>query len=204
VATGDDCSAMLEAEIPKGYSSAHGVPSPCAFTAPRMRLASASALPRSIRRSSRMRRSSSGTWRSRRDHSTCERLTRTYGCEIIFVGSGGMIDYPNREQAEHNLQDELAVMIRQHEAPLAPRPAAPNPLLAAAKRAVKRAMGRVEVDLYDLGAWTVWAAPRAVSEPPRVEQANGQVQLTACRLSFRRLRRNCESGCISHSQTDNG
>ena len=112
-------------------------------------------------------------------------LTRTYGCEIIFVGSGGMIDYPNREQAEHNLQDELAVMIRQHEAPLAPRPAAPNPLLAAAKRAVKRAMGRVEVDLYDLRAWTVWAAPRAVSEPPRVEQANGQVQLTACRLSFR-------------------
>jgi hypothetical protein len=96
-------------------------------------------------------------------------LSPTYGCEIIFVGSGGMIDYPNREQAEHNLQDELAVMIRQHEAPLAPRPAAPNPLLAAAKRAVKRAVGRVEVDLYDLGAWTVWAAPRAVSEPPRVE-----------------------------------
>jgi hypothetical protein len=32
VATGDDCSPMLEAEIPKGYSSTHGVPSPCAFT----------------------------------------------------------------------------------------------------------------------------------------------------------------------------
>jgi beta-lactamase family protein len=86
-------------------------------------------------------------------------LTRKYGNETIFVGSGGLFDYPSREQAERNLQRELAVMIREHETPPAPRLPAPNAAVSLAKGLVKRALGRKpQADLYDLGLWTTWRA----------------------------------------------
>ena len=92
-------------------------------------------------------------------------LTRKYGNETLFVGSGCMFDYPSREQAERNLQRELIVMLREHEAPPLPRPA-PN-LLSPLKRVAKRLLrGRPPVDLYDLGAWTIWDGTCSENGPP--------------------------------------
>jgi hypothetical protein len=83
-------------------------------------------------------------------------LTRKYGNETVFVGSGGMFDYPSRTQAERNLQRELSVLIRQHSEPMKPRPPARGALIGGLKRLAARALGRGERDLYDLGTWTVW------------------------------------------------
>jgi Beta-lactamase superfamily domain len=83
-------------------------------------------------------------------------LSTQYGNETLFVGSGCLLDYPSREQARRNLQRELSVMLRRQEHALTPRPKSPNRLIVAAKRAIKRLLGRREVDLYDVVTWTVW------------------------------------------------
>ena len=83
-------------------------------------------------------------------------LTRRYGHEPIFVGCGGIFDYPNRAQAERNFQRELNTILRWHEQPPAARAGQSSPWVAAAKRMVKQAIGRTELDLYDLGSWTTW------------------------------------------------
>jgi hypothetical protein len=86
-------------------------------------------------------------------------LTRKYGNETLFVGSGCLFDYPSRAQAVRNLQRELSVMVREQEHPLPARPAAASAPVAALKRIVKRLIGRKDPpDLYDLGIWTTWRA----------------------------------------------
>jgi hypothetical protein len=82
-------------------------------------------------------------------------LTREYGNETIFVGSGGIFDFKSRAAAETNMQRELAAMIRMNDVVPRPRPS-PNTPLARCKRVLKRLLGYVENDLYDLGTWTVW------------------------------------------------
>jgi L-ascorbate metabolism protein UlaG (beta-lactamase superfamily) len=92
-------------------------------------------------------------------------LTRKYGNETLFVGSGCMFDYPNRQQAERNLQRELMVMVREHEVPPGPR-RLPGPL-APLRKVVKRVLlGPAPTDLYDLGTWTTWQEASSENEPP--------------------------------------
>jgi L-ascorbate metabolism protein UlaG (beta-lactamase superfamily) len=82
-------------------------------------------------------------------------LSRKHGHETIFVGSGGLFDYPSRKAVRKNLRPEVSVMIRMHDSPPIRKPQ-PNQLVFKTKHFIKRLLGRVERDLYDLEAWTVW------------------------------------------------
>jgi hypothetical protein len=83
-------------------------------------------------------------------------LTRAYGDEILFVGSGGIFDYIEATAARENLHRQLIQLIRRH----SPAPqgfGARSSVLRAAKQLIKRALGRrPERDLYDLVEWTVF------------------------------------------------
>ncbi|MGH8579016.1 MAG: MBL fold metallo-hydrolase [Gammaproteobacteria bacterium] len=83
-------------------------------------------------------------------------LTTSFGHEILFVGSGGMFEYPDASRVPDAIHREVMAMVMRHETPPTAR-ARPSPkLLSAAKRLAKRVLGYSEVDLYDLQTWTVF------------------------------------------------
>lgn len=83
-------------------------------------------------------------------------LQRPYGDEILFVGSGGIFEYPSKEAASQNIHQELIRLIRNQ--PIPPRSAAINPrgINYMIKQHVKKLLGRSHRDLYNLQEWTVF------------------------------------------------
>lgn len=89
-------------------------------------------------------------------------LTRPFGDELLFVGSGGVFEYAEQAQARRNLHRELMHLLRSDATPPASRGPRKSGLVYRAKQIVKRLLGRrPEPDLYDLGVWTVFADDRA-------------------------------------------
>lgn len=87
-------------------------------------------------------------------------LTMPHGDEILFVGSGGVFAYRNRVDAENNLHREFMLLLRTQSEPPRPRYGGSSKAVYAAKKLIKKALGRDEVDLYDLRQWTVFDAAR--------------------------------------------
>jgi len=101
-------------------------------------------------------------------------LTRPYGDEILFVGSGGVFEYSDALAARFNLHRELISLLRTGVTTPSPRPK--SGLLGQTKRLVKRMIGRADHDLYDLNHWIVFAArsrkPRS-SDIPMARSVSG-------------------------------
>ena len=84
-------------------------------------------------------------------------LTEPFGDEILFVGSGGIFEYPDQVRARTNVHREFIELIRGRKGPLRRPRGLFHRLASAAKQSVKRLLGREpEVDLYDLAEWTVF------------------------------------------------
>lgn len=83
-------------------------------------------------------------------------LTKPYGDEIMFVGSGCIFEYTNREDVASNLHRQLIVMVRQHPVPPVVAEKKDSRLLASVKKTVKQLLGLETEDLYDLNAWTAY------------------------------------------------
>jgi len=83
-------------------------------------------------------------------------LTRPHGEEILFVGSGGIFEYRDPARARNNLHRELMTLLRRHAKAVPPRPRPKPKLVALARSAVKRLLGRHRPDLYDLRTWSVF------------------------------------------------
>lgn len=92
-------------------------------------------------------------------------LTTQYGHEVIFVGSGGIFSYRDRQTAATNLHRELTALLRKVEQAPKSRFGDQPRWLYLAKRLVKRLLGRVDEDLYDLDSWTVYEGAGAKREP---------------------------------------
>src|SRR5262245_373820 len=75
-------------------------------------------------------------------------LTTPFGKDLLFVGSGGVFEYPSRSRLADRLHDELALT-------LSPFAAADARLVRRAKAWVKQALGREELDLYNIQRWIV-------------------------------------------------
>ena len=84
-------------------------------------------------------------------------LTRPYGDEILFVGSGGVVEYSELRGAKKNLHRELIQLISKQNSPRKQGFGRDSRTLRAAKDFVNRAIGRTpHRDLYDLVEWTVF------------------------------------------------
>jgi hypothetical protein len=92
-------------------------------------------------------------------------LTRPYGDEILFVGSGGIFEYATRAGVQHAFHVELMQLLRTREAAPAPRFGDQPRWIFSIKRAVRRLLGRAPVSLYDLSAWTVFEPARPGDGP---------------------------------------
>lgn len=86
-------------------------------------------------------------------------LAQRHGNEILFVGSGGIFEYANREAASRNLHRELQVLLRKPGETRLRRYGNSSKPVYKLKQAVKRMLGHTREDLYDLNAWTVYASP---------------------------------------------
>jgi hypothetical protein len=83
-------------------------------------------------------------------------LTIPYGDEVLFVGSGGVFEYTDRKRIKQNLHRELMHVLRRQSTVPLPRYGKSSRVAYAAKTAVKRLLGWVGEDLYDLEKWTVF------------------------------------------------
>jgi Beta-lactamase superfamily domain len=83
-------------------------------------------------------------------------LTHDYGNEILIVGSGCRIEYSNRQRIKENLHEELTILIAKHRDPPKSRFGDQPKWLFQIKSIAKALLGRHELDLYDLQAWTVF------------------------------------------------
>jgi hypothetical protein len=81
-------------------------------------------------------------------------LTHDYGAEILFVGSGCLIEYTDRQRIKENLHEELAILIAKRRDPPKSRFGDQPKWLFQIKSIAKALLGRHELDLYDLQAWT--------------------------------------------------
>jgi hypothetical protein len=81
-------------------------------------------------------------------------LDSPYGNEIMFVGSGCLFDFPDREIISRRIHEEIRHIVRYHDAAPSPRYGGTNPIVHKSKQLVKRALGIQEHDLYDLEQWT--------------------------------------------------
>lgn len=88
-------------------------------------------------------------------------LTRPFGDEILFVGSGGVFEYSDQSKARKNLHRELMPLLRSDATPSRSRGRAKSGLAFKAKQVLKRILGRQDPDLYDLGTWTVFRQNRS-------------------------------------------
>ena len=84
-------------------------------------------------------------------------LMTKYGSEILFVGSGVVMDIRSRADAENNLQSEFRVVVERHElAPIPPKRMLTGSM-ATLKNLAKAILGRkAPLNLYDLVTWTRW------------------------------------------------
>jgi len=94
-------------------------------------------------------------------------LQEPFGHEVLFVGSGGVFHYRDRQDADGNLHRELAVVLRKHTTKPASRFGDNPEWLFHLKRAVKGLLGRTEPDLYDLKTWVVFDEPEATDSHER-------------------------------------
>jgi hypothetical protein len=78
-------------------------------------------------------------------------LTRKYGHEILFVGSGGVFEYLDNCAVAMNLHQEVIHLLRGEVRPARVKPG----LVAHVKRLVKWALRVKQSNLYDLRTWTV-------------------------------------------------
>jgi L-ascorbate metabolism protein UlaG (beta-lactamase superfamily) len=83
-------------------------------------------------------------------------LTRPYGDELLFVGSGGVFEYANREAALRSLHREIISLIRNHPIEQRDQSAAKSRRFRKVKQLTKQLLGRSQLDLYDLMGWTVF------------------------------------------------
>jgi hypothetical protein len=88
-------------------------------------------------------------------------LTQPYGDEILFVGSGGIFRYPSERQAKRNIHRELITVLRASQDPPLRRAENLSGTWHVIKQMLKRVLGRKDLDLYDLGEWTVRKTPTA-------------------------------------------
>jgi hypothetical protein len=83
-------------------------------------------------------------------------LSKRYGDEILFVGSGGVFLFKSDEDARRNLHLELRTMLRKHERAPGSRFGRFGPRVARLRSFVRRMLRGQGDDLYDLTQWTVW------------------------------------------------
>ncbi len=83
-------------------------------------------------------------------------MTQPYGDEILFVGSGGIFEFRNKRDAVDNLQREFIHLLRNPKLGIGTRRTQELRVVRHAKNAVKKFLGRYDMDLYDLGTWTVF------------------------------------------------
>lgn len=88
-------------------------------------------------------------------------LIHPYGGEVLYVGSGCLIEYLNPAMVGRNLHRELLTILRHRTAAPASRFGDQSRTVYLAKTLVKRLLGRSEPDLYDLGTWAVPAGDGA-------------------------------------------
>jgi Beta-lactamase superfamily domain len=81
-------------------------------------------------------------------------LDSPYGNEIMFVGSGCLFDFPNREMVSRQIHQEIRHIVQSHDKCPSPRYGSTSPFVHQSKQLVKRTLGIREVDLYDLEQWT--------------------------------------------------
>lgn len=83
-------------------------------------------------------------------------LASDFGHETLFVGSGCIFEYTTREKAEQNLHRELLPLLNNRTQPPRSRFGDQSKLMYQLKQGVKKVIGRVDEDLYDLKRWTVF------------------------------------------------
>lgn len=84
-------------------------------------------------------------------------FTTDFGNETLFVGSGILIEYMNRQRVAENLHRELTVLLAKLDKSPRSRFGDQPKWIYCVKNLVKRLIGRVEPDLYDLNTWTRFA-----------------------------------------------
>lgn len=84
-------------------------------------------------------------------------LLSDFGHETLFVGSGCIFEYTSREKAEQNLHRELLPLLNNRTVPPRSRFGDQPKLMYQLKQGVKKAIGRVDEDLYDLKRWTIFS-----------------------------------------------
>src|SRR5262245_19839115 len=83
-------------------------------------------------------------------------LVTPYGHEVLFVGSGGIFEFPSVTSVGSGVHREIMTMVKPWTGS-GPRRASDKPGgLSSVKRAVKQLLGRARPDLYDLETWTVF------------------------------------------------
>ena len=85
-------------------------------------------------------------------------LTQRYGNEILFVGSGGIFEYADRDMTRKNLHRELQVLLKKPGKTKLRRYGNSSKQMFKLKQGVKLLLGGKTQDLYDLHSWTVYHA----------------------------------------------
>ncbi|MGB0721882.1 MAG: MBL fold metallo-hydrolase [Gammaproteobacteria bacterium] len=83
-------------------------------------------------------------------------LTEPYGNEILFVGSGCVIDYPSRAKADTNVHRELFMLLGHHPKPPRSRFGDQSKLAYTVKTGARKVLGKTPRDFYDLADWIVY------------------------------------------------
>ena len=83
-------------------------------------------------------------------------LVTPYGHEVLFVGSGGIFEFPSVSSVGSGVHREIMTMVRPWTGTGPRRPRTKPGGIAVAKRFVKWMLGRSLPDLYDLQKWTVF------------------------------------------------
>lgn len=96
-------------------------------------------------------------------------LTRPFGDELLFVGSGGTFEYASLDGARSGLHLELIRLIRNQASALREPGKAHLSPLRRVRRALRNLLGPRAPDLYDLMAWTVFE-PDAAERPKPAPQ----------------------------------
>ncbi|HET9741456.1 MAG TPA: hypothetical protein VFQ00_01795 [Terriglobales bacterium] len=83
-------------------------------------------------------------------------LVTDYGSEVLFVGSGGIFQYNNRDAVRREIHRELMHMLRKQKSCPPPRYGGSSHFVHQAKQVVKQMLAMNTTDLYDLERWTVY------------------------------------------------